>query len=799
MMESFGSFACMSSRLPLDFHPRTVTIAPTQEYDRAAIYASVQLQSYGCLIVVEPETGEILQASENVGDYLGKSEVLGRSLATFLAPQQWMTLYPMLRGEIPWPNPLRLTIATAKSKPTWVAIGHRIEVALAETNQTLTLAVVELEAIAADSASVDSFALLRWAVAGVQQAADGGELLQRVVAGVQQLTGCDRAMVYRFDATGAGQVVAEVKPDDRNSYCEQWFPAGDIPAIVRQFYLQGGMRYVPDLAAPMQPLEPAVNPRTAAPLELTQVMLRGVDNCCVEYHQQMGIGAFFIVAVVQEQRLWGLIACHHFQPKPLSYEVRSTCNLFGQFVGAELAKRSGQQAIQELRQARSRQNQILQTMIRSQDLKTALLSPSQDLLALVNADGVAICLGNDLKLLGKTPPVDAIWELQQWVNAQIADSLFYTDCLSKAAPQIQQFQSETWQTFASGVLVLQILPAEGYSVIWFRAEWVRTIAWLGNPENFYRPLADCSIADFPETAAEKMQRAPRPSLAEWQETMRSTSRPWQPLEIENVLSFRHAIVDVVLRKTDELAKINLELQRRNQELESFAYAASHDLKEPLRGIYNSVTFLLEDYANQLDDAGLGRMQGLIQLCRRMDSLIDVLLQFSRLGQAALTIQPIDLNQLIQQELEVVQGSQPQIKPAIRIPRSLPSIACDPVLTREVWRNLLSNAFKYNDKPDAWIEIGYVEPAVDAIEPSLGLDAQYVFFVRDNGIGIRDRHLDSVFRLFKRLHPQHLYGGGTGAGLTIVKKIIERHGGGMVVRSVWGEGSTFYFALEPPPD
>jgi two-component system, chemotaxis family, sensor kinase Cph1 len=791
----FRLFACMSSRLPLDFQQQPGAIAPAQEYDRATIYAPAQLQSYGCLIVVEPETGAILQASENVGDYLGKSAVVGESLAAFTPPQQWVTLQPMLRGEMPWTNPLQLTITTAKGKPTWAAIGHRLEVALVETSQTVPLIVLELEPLVADSVSIAaSFALMRGAIAAVQQAADVETLLQRVVESMQRLTGCDRVMVYQFDAAGAGQVVAEVKPDDRESYGGRWFPAGDIPAIVRQFYLQGGMRYVPDLRAAAQNLEPAINPHTRMTLDLTPVMLRGVDDCCIEYHQQMAIGAFFIVGLVQEQRLWGMIACHHFQPKTLSYEVRATCNLLGQFVAAELANRSGQRAIQELREARSRQTQIMQMMSRSQDLKTALLEASPDFLALVNADGVAICLGNEVQLWGKTPEAEAVQELQQWVSTHVEDSLFYSDCLSKAAPNVKRFQSETWQAVASGVLVLQIVPAERYCVIWFRSEWVRTIAWLGNPENFYRP-----IADLAETAAAEMQRAPRPSLAEWQETMQSTAQPWQPIDIENALSLRHAIVDVVLRRTDELAKINLELQRRNQELESFAYAASHDLKEPLRGIYNSVTFLLEDYAEQLDEAGMGRIEGLLQLCRRMDSLIDVLLQFSRLGQAALNLQPTDLNQMIQQELKVVQESNPSIQAEIRIPRSLPPIACDPVLAREVWRNLLSNAFKYNNKPDAWVEIGYLNPAVVAITPPLDFTSHYVFFVRDNGIGIRERHLDSVFRLFKRLHPQHLYGGGTGAGLTIVKKIIERHGGAITVRSVWGEGTTFYFALEPPPD
>jgi two-component system, chemotaxis family, sensor kinase Cph1 len=192
---------------------------------------------------------------------------------------------------------------------------------------------------------------------------------------------------------------------------------------------------------------------------------------------------------------------------------------------------------------------------------------------------------------------------------------------------------------------------------------------------------------------------------------------------------------------------------------------------------------------------LDRLQNLMRLIHRMEALIDVLLKFSRLGQAELDMQLTDLDELLHQEFKIVQDSQPDRQPRLRLPRTLPHLICDPVMTREIFRNLLSNAFKYNDKTEAWIEIGYLTPDQDEIPTVLRSPViDYVFYIRDNGIGIRDRHLDSVFRLFKRLHPQQSYGGGTGAGLTIVKKIVERHGGDIVVESQLQQGTTFYFTL-----
>jgi light-regulated signal transduction histidine kinase (bacteriophytochrome) len=206
------------------------------------------------------------------------------------------------------------------------------------------------------------------------------------------------------------------------------------------------------------------------------------------------------------------------------------------------------------------------------------------------------------------------------------------------------------------------------------------------------------------------------------------------------------------------------------------------LKEPLRGIYNYSTILLEDYAALLDLDGVDCLQTIKSLSQRMEALIDALLRLSLLGKAQLHLQPTDLNELLQQAIAVLFASRPDAQLSIHVPR-LPTIECDPVLVSEVFSNLISNALKYNDT-DAWVEIGYQEQ----------LGAFPIFYVRDNGIGIQPHHHETIFKLFKRLHSQEKYGGGTGAGLAIVKKIVELHGGKIWVESVAGAGATFYFSL-----
>lgn len=240
----------------------------------------------------------------------------------------------------------------------------------------------------------------------------------------------------------------------------------------------------------------------------------------------------------------------------------------------------------------------------------------------------------------------------------------------------------------------------------------------------------------------------------------------------------------VEERTRELARRNEELHQSNKELDDFAYIASHDLKEPLRGIHNFSNFLLEDYADKLDDDGRSKLETLMRLTGRMESLIDSLLHFSRLGRVDLAMERVDLNEIVAEVVDSLGITLRAEGVEVRIPRPLPKVRADRVRVGEIFSNLMVNAMKYNDKPQKWIEIGVTRNGKIP-----------VFYVRDNGIGIPEKHHDAVFRIFKRLHGREKFGGGTGAGLTIVKKIVERHRGRIWLESAAGEGTTFYFTLQ----
>ncbi len=243
------------------------------------------------------------------------------------------------------------------------------------------------------------------------------------------------------------------------------------------------------------------------------------------------------------------------------------------------------------------------------------------------------------------------------------------------------------------------------------------------------------------------------------------------------------------RSNANLARYAEALQQSNAELDDFAYIASHDLKEPLRGLSSNARFLHEDYAKKLDQEGVSRLLRLGYLCQRMEHLIDDLLYYARIGRQELGIQATDLNTVIGDIAAMSETTLRESNASIVILHELPQISCDKPRITEVFRNLISNAVKYNISRQKLVEIGYY-----ADMEAKGRIQTQVFYVKDNGIGIAQEFHEDIFRIFKRLNAEDEDKKGTGVGLTFVRKIVERHGGRIWLDSVPGEGTTFYFTI-----
>ena len=239
----------------------------------------------------------------------------------------------------------------------------------------------------------------------------------------------------------------------------------------------------------------------------------------------------------------------------------------------------------------------------------------------------------------------------------------------------------------------------------------------------------------------------------------------------------------MVREIDERKQAEEALEAANKELEAFSYSVSHDLRAPLRAIDGFSRILIEEHAQEQTSEAQEYLQLVRENTLKMGRLVDDLLAFSRLSRQPLKVQHVEPAILVRHVLDDLRNEQEVRRIEVSI-GDLPSCQADPALLKQVWVNLLSNAIKYTrTREPARIEIGYQQTAEEQI-----------YFVRDNGVGFDMKYVNKLFGVFQRLHRAEEYE-GTGVGLAIVQRIIQRHGGRVWVEAEVDKGAIFYFTIE----
>jgi light-regulated signal transduction histidine kinase (bacteriophytochrome) len=738
--------------------------ADISKCDREPIHIPGRIQPHGVLLALDPNNWTILQASESLEKIAGVSaqSVLGQALSRVLSDEQVSTLRERCCEGIVGTDPLYLmTIEFPRTERRMHVLAHQFKDAL----------IFEFEpAQSADEMAFQGLhGRVRAGVARLQQVKSIDKLCQIAAEEVQRVTGFGRVMLYKFDEDWNGVVVGEARTPDMEPYLHHHFPASDIPRQARELYRVNRLRLIANVDYRPAEIMPTDNPITGRPLDLSYSALRSVSPVHLEYLKNMNVGASMSISIVKDEKLWGLIACHHRTPRFVPYDIRTACDYLGQVVSLQLSATEYSQESEHRLSLRETQTRLLERMAAHGEYMDGLLDSPDELLSLAKASGVAVLSEDRLHLFGDTPTESQVIALADWLSGQAEqDRIFATDSLAA-----HYSAAEAYRDKACGLLAISVQRYRRNYVMWFRPELVQTLTWAGDPHKRAQELP------------EDVRIHPRKSFEAWKQVVHLKSEPWREFEIEAVSQLRDAIVSIVLRRADELARLNAELERSNKELEAFSYSVSHDLRAPFRHIVGFSDLLQKRAQNRLDETDRRYISVIADAARTAGSLVDSLLLFSQMGRASLRIVPLDMNKLVE-EIRVDLMSdigQRQIEWTIE---RLPPVMGDTTMLRLAVRNLLSNAVKYTR--DA-------KPAKITITSSKNDTGEFVFAIKDNGVGFDMNYVDKLFGVFQRLHRIEEFE-GTGIGLANVKRIIERHGGRVWAEGAPGQGASFYFTLPP---
>jgi two-component system, chemotaxis family, sensor kinase Cph1 len=729
-------------------------MVPTADFDldrcaQEPIRVPGGIQPHGALLVVDPQTLGVLQASANVASVLGARVDRTCTLSDLCGSAAAAEMHSWLASN----DPIFLR--------TLAVSGHSLQVLAHRTPQG---AILEFEE--APATEGDTLEALYPRIAHFMEEVQNLPTLTDVCAAAarefRRITGFNRVLIYRFDPDWNGEVLAEDGDGVLPSYLGLRFPATDIPAQARELYRVNRLRLIPDATYAPVPIEPSCSPVDGEPLDLTFAALRSVSPVHLEYMRNMGTLASMSVSIMVDGQLWGLAACHNAQPRRLNAQSRSVCDLLGKVLSQHIDSRNRSAYAARRIELKHVEGELLAHLSQAESLQDGLRDNPSLWLSLTAASGAAVLHDGQTYVVGETLPLERIATLAERLQEQRALDRFVTDALSDVWPEFADVAAA-----ASGVLAISISQLHPSYIIWFRPEVARTVNWAGDPR---KPVDSC---------ADRLH--PRASFATWRERVQGRAIPWLQAEIDSAADFRSAMMNVVLRRAEERAELTGQLQRSNRELESFSYSVSHDLRAPFRHIVG-YTQLLRDREDNLSEKSRHYLDSIVEAAATAGQLVDDLLTFSHLGRTSLTFGAVDMNKLVQEVLRTVEPDTRGRSIEWSVAQ-LPPTRGDASLLRQGLINLVSNAIKYTrDRSPALISIAGETKHNET-----------TYWVTDNGVGFDMTYVHKLFGVFQRLHRMEEFE-GTGIGLALTKRIIERHGGWISANGAVDAGATFTFGL-----
>ncbi len=485
--------------------------------EREQIHLAASTQPHGALLVLREPSFVVVQASANAGEFLGLTgEAVGHSLDE-IGEELALSVRPLL-GEPLDEVPVAVRCRLGRPAADFDGLVHR------PPGGGL---VIELERA---GPVVDLSRHVDGAFQAILVATSQRALCDEAARLFRDLTGYDRVMVYRFDDEGHGEVLSEQRRPELESFLGNRYPATDIPQIARRLYERNRVRVLVDIEYTPVPLVPRLPPDSGRDLDMSLCFLRSVSPIHVQYLRNMGVRGTLVVSLMVNGRLWGLIACHHYEPRFVHFEVRAVCELLAEAMATRIAALESFVEGQAELSVRRLEQRMIEAISRDGDWRTALFDSSQSLLQPLAATGAALLYDGQVLTVGEVPGTQQLRDIGAWLDSRPRAAVLSTASLGLDVPEF-----EALIPFASGLIATPVSRSPGEYLIWFRPERVRTVTWGGNP---FKPMV---IGDSPS------ELSPRRSFAQWHQLVEGTADPWSHADTTAARLIGETVTDVVLQ------------------------------------------------------------------------------------------------------------------------------------------------------------------------------------------------------------------------------------------------------------
>ena len=485
--------------------------------EREQIHLAGSIQPHGALLLLREPELLIVQTSANASRFVGVSDsLIGLRLSELggdIADR-----FRVFREEPLHSIPMAFRCRVGPAAVEHDALAHR------PPGGGL---ILELERAGAPLELSDSVAVGLDAIVGAPSLRS---LCEDTAKTVKTICGYDRVMVYRFDDDGHGEVFAEEREPELEAFLGNRYPASDIPQIARGLYMRNRVRILVDVGYEPVGLTPRRSPITGQDLDMSLCALRSMSPIHIQYLKNMGVGATLVVSLVVGGKLWGLISCHHYQPRFVQSEVRSVCELLAEAVATRIAALESFMQSQAELSVRRLEQRVIEAISSEGDWRGALFDGSNSILQPLGAGGAALLFDGQILTTGETPGTPELRELGRWLDGQPAAPVIATSALGVDAPRFSLLTE-----VASGMLAASISNIPGEYLLWFRPERIRTVTWGGNP---FKPVV---VGDDPRDLS------PRRSFSQWHQLMEGSCEPWTAADLTAGRLIGATIGDLILQ------------------------------------------------------------------------------------------------------------------------------------------------------------------------------------------------------------------------------------------------------------